>query len=130
MNMHVPQSLQSAVELLHIAAIPKQIISAAKSAPIITPVQDTLIGYYKITGMEVKFNRREILSLMTKISSFNGELPEPAIKGADGVNRFWSGHQAVSMILPEINLKMGDGDNIIEIVQGQMIRGQVEKRAS
>jgi DNA-directed RNA polymerase II subunit RPB1 len=130
MNMHVPQSLQSAVELLQIAAIPKQIISAAKSAPIITPVQDTLIGYYKITGLGVKFNRREMLSLMTKISSFNGELPEPTIKGADGVNRFWSGHQAVSMILPEINLKIGDSDNIIEIVQGQLLRGQVEKRAS
>ena len=58
MNMHVPQSLQSAVELLQIAAIPKQIISAAKAAPIITPVQDTLIGFYKITGKGIKFNRR------------------------------------------------------------------------
>ena len=130
MNMHVPQSLQSAVELLQIAAIPKQIISAAKAAPIIKPVQDTLIGYYKITGKGVKFNRREMLSLMTKISSFNGELPEPTIEGSDGVKRFWSGHQAVSMILPEINYKGGDGDNMIEIVQGQMLQGQVESKAS
>jgi len=130
MNTHVPQSLQSAVELLQIAAIPKQIISAAKAAPIITPVQDTLIGYYKITDAGVKFNRREMLSLMTKISSFNGELPEPTIEGSDGVKRFWSGHQAVSMILPEINYKAGDADNVIEIVQGQMLRGQVEKKAS
>jgi DNA-directed RNA polymerase II subunit RPB1 len=130
MNMHVPQSLQSAVELLQIAAIPKQIISAAKAAPIITPVQDTLIGFYKITGKGIKFNRREMLFLMTKISSFNGELPEPHIEGADGVKRFWSGHQAVSMILPEINIKTGDGDNVLEIVQGQMIRGQVDKKTS
>ena len=50
MNMHVPQSIQSAVELKQIAAIPHQIISAANSAPVIQPVQDTLIGFYKITG--------------------------------------------------------------------------------
>ena len=128
--MHVPQSIQSAVELKQIAAIPHQIISAAKSSPIITPVQDTLIGFYKITGKGVKFNRREILSLMTKITIFDGNLPEPSIEGKDGIKRFWSGYQAVSMILPEINLFIPDDknpNNPIEIVQGNFLSGQVNK---
>jgi DNA-directed RNA polymerase II subunit RPB1 len=130
MNMHVPQSIQSAVELKQIAAIPKQIISAAKCEPIIYPVQDSLIGYYKITDKGVKFNRREMLSILTKVSTFNGELPEPTIAGEDGVKRFWSGHQAVSLILPPINVRIGEGDKLIEIVDGQLLRGQIVKKTS
>ncbi len=130
MNMHVPQSLQSAVELRQIAAIPKQIISAGNCSPIIYPVQDSLIGYYKITGKGIKFNRREMLSLMSKVSTFNGELPEPTIEGKDGTKRFWSGHQAVSLIIPAINIKVSDENNPLEIVQGQFITGQVDKKYS
>jgi DNA-directed RNA polymerase II subunit RPB1 len=130
MNMHVPQSIQSAVELKQIAAIPKQIISAANCSPVIFPVQDSLIGYYKITDKDVKFNRREMLSILTKVSTFNGELPEPSIEGEDGVKRFWSGHQAVSLILPPINVRIGEGDKLIEIVDGQLLRGQISKTPS
>ena len=42
MNMHVPQSIQTSVELQELAAVPKQIISPREHKPIITPVQDTL----------------------------------------------------------------------------------------
>ena len=130
MNMHVPQSIQSAVELKQIAAIPKQIISAGNSSPIIAPVQDSLIGYYKITGKGVKFNRREMLSMLTKVSTFNGELSPPSIEDEKGVKRFWSGHQAVSVILPPINVRIGEGDSMIEIVNGQFLRGQITKKSS
>ncbi len=130
MNMHVPQSIQSAIELKQIAAIPKQIITPGSSSPIIAPVQDSLIGYYKITGKGVKFNRREMLSMLTKVSTFNGELPEPSIVDHNGVKRFWSGHQAVSIILPPINVRIGEGDSMIEIVDGQFLRGQITKKSS
>jgi len=131
MNMHVPQSLQSAIELREIAAIPKQIISPASSEPIIVPVQDTLIGLYKITGEGVKFNRREASALLSKVSTFDGDLPPPSIEGSDGQKRFWSGHQLVSLILPEINLKMeNSAEKEVEIVQGNFIKGQVDKSIS
>ena len=130
MNMHVPQSIQSAVELKQIAAIPKQIISAGNCSPIISPKQDTLIGYYKITDKGVKFNRREMFSMLTKVSTFDGELPEPTIPGSDGVNRFWSGHQVISIILPPINVYITEDDNIIQIIDGQFISGQVTSKTS
>lgn len=131
MNMHVPQSLQSAIELREIAAIPKQIISPANSEPIIVPVQDTLIGLYKITGDGVKFNRREAMSLLSKVTTFDGELPAPSIEGRDGQKRFWTGHQLVSLILPEINLKMeNSAEKEVEIVQGKFLKGQVDKSIS
>jgi len=57
MNMHVPQSIDSMAELINIAALSKQIISPRENKPIITVVQDTLLGLYKLTHSEViEFN--------------------------------------------------------------------------
>jgi len=53
MNMHVPQSIQSMSELINIASVNKQIISPRENKPIITIVQDTLLGMYKLTQSEM-----------------------------------------------------------------------------
>jgi len=53
MNMHVPQSIHSIVELINIASVNKQIISPRENKPIITIVQDTLLGIYKLTNSHV-----------------------------------------------------------------------------
>ena len=53
MNMHVPQSMHAVVELIHIASVNKQIISPRENKPIITIVQDTLLGIYKLTHSQV-----------------------------------------------------------------------------
>ena len=57
MNMHVPQSVQSMSELINIASVNYQIISPRENKPIITVVQDTLLGLYKLTQSEIiRFN--------------------------------------------------------------------------
>ena len=57
MNMHVPQSIQSVSELINIASVNNQIISPRENKPIITIVQDTLLGIYKLTQSEIiQFN--------------------------------------------------------------------------
>ena len=57
MNMHVPQSVQSMGELINIASVNHQIISPRENKPIITVVQDTLLGLYKLTQSEIiRFN--------------------------------------------------------------------------
>tara|TARA_B110000285_G_C15138603_1_gene629056 strand:- start:605 stop:5173 length:4569 start_codon:yes stop_codon:yes gene_type:complete len=53
MNMHVPQSIHSVSELINIASVNKQIISPRENKPIITIVQDTLLGVYKLTQSKV-----------------------------------------------------------------------------
>ena len=53
MNMHVPQSIQSMSELINIASLNYQIISPRENKPIITVVQDTLLGLYKLTQSEI-----------------------------------------------------------------------------
>ena len=53
MNMHVPQSIEAVSELINIASVNKQIISPRENKPIITIVQDTLLGIYKLTQSRV-----------------------------------------------------------------------------
>jgi DNA-directed RNA polymerase II subunit RPB1 len=53
MNMHVPQSIHSVIELINIASVKKHIISPRENKPIITIVQDTLLGIYKLTHSHI-----------------------------------------------------------------------------
>ena len=53
MNMHAPQSIHSVIELINIASVNKQIISPRENKPIITIVQDTLLGIYKLSHSRV-----------------------------------------------------------------------------
>ena len=50
MNMHAPQSSATRLELKDIMSVTKQIISPRENKPIITIVQDTLLGIYKLTN--------------------------------------------------------------------------------
>ena len=50
MNMHAPQSADTRRELKDIMSVTKQIISPRENKPIITIVQDTLLGIYKLTN--------------------------------------------------------------------------------
>jgi len=52
MNMHVPQSITSVCELKNIVCVKYQIVSPRENKPIITIVQDTLLGINKLTKSE------------------------------------------------------------------------------
>ena len=53
MNMHAPQSIATVSELMNIASVKLQIISPRENKPIITVVQDTLLGINKLTKAEI-----------------------------------------------------------------------------
>ena len=53
MNMHVPQSISAVCELINLASVNHQIISPRTNDPIITIVQDTLLGINKLTKGEL-----------------------------------------------------------------------------
>jgi DNA-directed RNA polymerase II subunit RPB1 len=52
MNMFIPQSIQTQVELAEIADVKKQIISPRNADTIIKLKQDTVIGSYKMTEIK------------------------------------------------------------------------------
>jgi DNA-directed RNA polymerase II subunit RPB1 len=138
MNMHVPQSIQTSIELRELARVSSQIISPRTNAPIITPVQDTLLGIYRITNDGVLFTELEMMNMLTTIESFDGNLPEPDIKEP---YRRWTGLQILSLILPAINMvkknslyndKIEGGDkdplHTVKIKEGNIIQGRFDKK--
>ena len=124
MNMHVPQSIQTAIELKYLAAVPKQIISPSSNSPIIVPSQDNLLGLYKITNDNVYFTQKEFMNLFVGVDDFDGTIPTPEINTESMVR--WTGKQAVSVILPPINII----NSKITIEKGILKKGSIEKKMS
>lgn len=129
--MHVPQSIQTAMELKYLAAIPHHMISPSTNSPIIKPSQDNLLGLFKITGDGVVFTQVEAGHLLSGAEAFNGVLPEPAIR--EGKYIRWTGKQIYSVILPPISLSADPkSDKVKKVIieYGIMKQGQVDKSVS
>ncbi len=140
MNAHIPQSIEAATELREIAAVPLQIVSPRESVPIVSVVQDTLVGANRFTKPDVLFTRREAMNLLVHAKRWNGRLPEPAV--TDPVPK-WTGQQLLSTLLPPIRLdktngSYGDEDrkveragqisqNRVKILNGEIIQGILDK---
>ena len=152
MNMHVPQSEQTRIELESLASVPTQIITPAQNKPIISIVQDTLVGAYLFTKYDNYLTRSQVMDLLAWNKRFNGILPEPDVKAGATLNDLpkdfplykynttqdlWSGRTILSTVLPEINLikknnsfkedDINKYQNIVKIVQGQIQSGVFDK---
>lgn len=103
--MHVPQSVEAATELREIAAVPKQLISPKLSKPLVSIVQDTLVGVNRLTRPTEFFTRREFMNLLVHSKRWDGRIPPPA--KTDPVP-LWSGQQVVSALLPAVYINMGN----------------------
>ena len=123
MNMHVPQSLQTAVELKELALVQTQIITPAQHKPIIALVQDSIIGAFLFTKYDNYLTKEEVSNLLISIPSVK-QFPKPDItkntseellpewfpKHKYFANKriesdLWSGRTIFSLILPDINLQ-------------------------
>ena len=121
-------------ELKHLAAIPYQIISPASNAPIIGIFQDSMLGCYQFTRPGVNFTQQQAMNLLFMYPYIN--LNALKDKG-ETVTSF----DILSQILPPLSLKYETGlykddgsedketsNNILEIKNGEYIRGQMEKK--
>jgi DNA-directed RNA polymerase beta' subunit len=124
MNMHVPQSIQTEYELKSLASVPTQIISPRESSPIISVVQDIVVGLYRISKEGVVVNNKQYFNILAGNSKFSGtHLPNSSqINGA----KIWKGRELLSSVLnPLINLKTGKG---VVIKNGVILSGIVDKK--
>ena len=134
MNMHVPQSLQTAAELQYLASVPLQIISPREHKPVISLVQDSLLGLNRITNDGVFLNRDEMMNILIYINRFDGILPPPEITNPER----WTGRQLVSVILPkDLNLNMKNNShndtnedklNHVIIKNGVLVQGRIDTK--
>ena len=136
MNMHVPQSLQTATELREITAVPYQIISPREHKPVIALFQDSILGLNRITNDGVYFTRSEMMNILMYIPHFDGVLPTPVI--SENRKERWSGRQLVSFAFPKgLHMSMknnsysDDGNdtlNHVKIVDGELIAGRIDSK--
>jgi DNA-directed RNA polymerase beta' subunit len=133
MNLHMPQDDESEIELRHLAAVPYQLISPANNNSIIGVFQDSLIGSYLFTRENIKFTPREAMNLLAAYPRVN----ETLFKSGEDVSNF----DVLSQILPPLTLKYkkrqfgeknpnedyATSNNVIEIRNGRMLRGQIDK---
>lgn len=130
MNLHMCQSLEAESELKNLAAVTHQIISPANNKSIIGIFQDSLLGIYRFTRNTITFNSRQMMNLLMNIENINLD----SLPNSDTVNSF----DIISQILPPLTLKyktkrftsnddFNTSNNVLEIQNGQLIRGQIEK---
>jgi DNA-directed RNA polymerase II subunit RPB1 len=78
MNMHAPQSIAAASELMNICSATYQIISPRSNKPLITIVQDTLLGINKLTkGETIRYSGLTTGSHYISNKTNIYELPKP-----------------------------------------------------
>jgi DNA-directed RNA polymerase II subunit RPB1 len=138
MNLHVPQSLTTAVELEELTSVKNQVITPKDSQPIIAVVQDAVLGIYRMTQPDQFVCGKAFCNMMASSSPlFAGRLPPPA----DRERGLWSGPQLLSAIIPPNislrcandrfrNLEASDDNflrNFVVIEDGQVMQGVVDK---
>ena len=131
MNLHMPQDEESEAELKNLAAVPYQIISPANNASIVGVFQDSLLGAYRFTRPDIKFDQREAMNLLM---SFN-KVDTSVLKKKKEITSF----DIMSQIMPPITMKFGNkwfedsgeeyskSNHVVEIAAGKYVRGQMEK---
>jgi len=125
MNMHVPQSYTSKIELEKIALVPKNIITPGKCKPVIKIVQDTLVGSFSFTMFDLKFKKEEVMNLFAYNDKFI--LGKPS--SVENDIEHWTSKDIISMILPSISLKTkNSSDNFFFIEDGILKDGALDKK--
>ena len=128
MNLHGPQDDESAAELKLLAAVRRQIISPASNKSIIGIFQDSLLGSFRLTRPDIKFDPRTAMNLLMSVKKINPKL----LKNR---NKDISSFELLSQILPPISAHFKNGqstdndNNIIDITAGDYVKGQLDKAA-
>merc|ERR1711871_409462 len=131
MNMHMPQNILAETELRHLAAIPYQIVSPSSSSPIIGIYQDSMLGSYRFTRNDISMSPLKAMNLLMGCKNVD---PEVLSKIGKEVKNF----DVLSQIMPPITLQYKtklfkdnedylSSNNVLEIRNGNFVRGQLEK---
>lgn len=140
MNLHVAQTPMLRAEVAEIMLSPRQVVSPQASRPVMSIVQDSLLGVSKFTRRDTFCDRNLTNNLLMCIDTWEGEIPQPAILKPMPL---WTGKQLFSLIIPTgLNLVRGskhkpdsEKDNVLNISpsdarvlisNGQLIKGIID----
>ncbi len=115
MNIHMPQEIQSSMELEKLTFVDEQLITPRDSSPIISATQDTMIGSYTITDNNVKINWKDVMEIISLCEIKNKSV---------AYKEFYTGKEIISLIIPK-NITVKNKD--LEIINGQLLKGSMDK---
>ena len=111
MNMFIPQSIQTQLEIANIADVKRQIITPRYSRPIIKFKQDTVLGTYKMTESAKKVDYHDAMNLAmycNAVDMFSIQKEET------------NTHKLYSLIIPSL-INYSDGK--VNITNGKLLAG-------
>ena len=131
MNMHVPQDVEAEVELKDLVAVQHHLISPGKNQTIVGIFQDSLLGVNRFTRPNIKFTKQEAMNLLMRYHKVDIDIFRK--------DTMMSNFEILTQILPPLTTKSknsifnedtenkADSNNIIEIKNGHMVRGRLDK---
>ena len=115
MNIHALQTPESQAEARFLMAVKYQIVSPQSNRPVMSVIQDSLIGAYLLSEDGVKIKKSIFFDCVFGMPGWNGKLMH---------QEEYTGKDLISMTLPMVNWKKGG----VEIRKGQLIKGQLNKK--
>ena len=130
LTMHVPQDAEAEVELKDLVAVPHHLISPGQNSTIVGIFQDSLLGINRFTRPGISFSKQEAMNLLMRHSKVDSYLLNKDL---------YTNFDILSQIMPPLTMKnknssfdddienKKDSNNIIEIKNGEMLRGRLDK---
>lgn len=115
MNVHAPQTVEAQAEARNIMAVKYQVVTPQSNSPVMSVIQDSLVGAYLLSAPGVTLTPSEMMQCVIDIPGWDGVLEKKDI---------YDGKDLISMVLPLVNWKRND----VEILKGKLIRGQLNKK--
>ncbi|GHV49454.1 hypothetical protein AGMMS49579_01150 [Spirochaetia bacterium] len=125
MNIHVPQSVEARAELLNLSTVKHCIISSQAGKPIITIVQDVLLGAYLMSKYLTSVSKSLFQDIVTNLIHSKQITFEQFLKKKKEIPNLYTSRGLLSLIFPNtFNLdKKG-----IYIHKGIVIKGYFNKQ--
>lgn len=139
MNMHLPQTHETKAEVKELMMVPKMIVSPQANKPVMSIIQDTLLGCRLLTKRDTFLEKDDFMNILMWLKNWDGRIPAPAIIRP---RPLWTGKQVFDLILPDINLQRKAGwhndsdstyfstkDTYVFIERGKLVSGTLCKQS-
>ncbi len=114
MNLFLPRTVQSQVEIEEIVSVPNQIVSPQSNKPVTGCIQDIILGFRNFTFSDNNLTQHEAHNLLLKL-----DIP------FDHYKKLWTNKEIISLFLPnDLNYKNED----VLIKNGILISGVLTKK--
>lgn len=118
MNISVPRTAQTKIELEELTSIEKLLINAQTSLPLMGCKMDTIIGVYILTNYDIVIPKKIVMNMLTYIENPIDKMDNYLLIDKDT----YTGKELLSFILPK-KININDEDIIIEY--GNLIKGSI-----